>query len=243
MTFLVCYTNGSCKNNNLQRNNYDDKQTFTSGAGVFIPQSFRFKHRVENQSIPIRQKTLCKNNAANLIAIRECLKTAYSVVTWKMNNLAWFLELKFAKYTLIAISLFIFFCTKSSEIHRFPTLSYLLDVNRVHVFTSSRYAINGLTEYCSRWIENGWLNRNGDPLVNQELWMEIVDLRDKIPNVEFFFTDHDQSSKNYGMQEAKRLAKQASKLWGFPAKRQYYPSGSPNNSRNTSTENSPARSH
>jgi len=195
MTFIVCYTNGSCKNNNRQRYGSDERM-FTSGAGIFIPQSFRFKHRVENQSIPIRQKTLCKNNAANLLAIRESLKTAY-----------------------------------------------LLDVKRVHIYTSSKYAINGLTEHCERWVENGWLNRKGEPLVNQELWKEIFDLRNKIPNCEFIFMDYDRANVNYGMQEAARLAKQASKLWGFPAKRQFYPEDSPANSRNNSPDNSPARSH
>jgi len=76
MRFLVCYINGSCCDNDLQRATESHKTSFASGAGIFYPESFRFLYSLENMSIPIRKPHLCKNNAAELIAFRECLKVA-----------------------------------------------------------------------------------------------------------------------------------------------------------------------
>ena len=40
------------------------------------------------------------------------------------------------------------------------------------VFTDSQYVQRGMTEYLSRWKQNGW-SRDGDPVLNRDLWEQL----------------------------------------------------------------------
>jgi ribonuclease HI len=40
----------------------------------------------------------------------------------------------------------------------------------VRVFTDSKYVANGWDDYMPIWKKNGWLNYEGNPVKNRELW-------------------------------------------------------------------------
>lgn len=53
----------------------------------------------------------------------------------------------------------------------------------IRVMCDSEYVIKGLTLWSRNWVRNGWKNRNGQPVVNQDLWAELLDaykVHDKI---------------------------------------------------------------
>lgn len=40
----------------------------------------------------------------------------------------------------------------------------------VELISDSEYLLNGITTWVPGWKANGWVNRNGDPVKNRELW-------------------------------------------------------------------------
>lgn len=59
---------------------------------------------------------------------------------------------------------------RASELPR--PLSHLV------INTDSRYVIDGLTRYSSRWVENGFKLASKEPVLNQDLWRQLIRLRD-----------------------------------------------------------------
>ncbi|BBX33636.1 ribonuclease HI [Mycolicibacterium mageritense] len=43
----------------------------------------------------------------------------------------------------------------------------------VHVFTDSRFVIDGITKWVDGWAKRGWVKRDGSPVQNPELWQRI----------------------------------------------------------------------
>lgn len=50
------------------------------------------------------------------------------------------------------------------------------------ICTDSQYAINCITEWSVKWINNNWKNSKGECIKNKELIEEIINLRDNIPD-------------------------------------------------------------
>ena len=46
----------------------------------------------------------------------------------------------------------------------------------VEVVTDSQYVLRGITEYISRWKQNGWRTSAGAPIANQDLWLRLDEL-------------------------------------------------------------------
>jgi Ribonuclease HI len=44
---------------------------------------------------------------------------------------------------------------------------------RVHLFSDSRYVVQGMREWIHNWKKNGWKNANKKPVANAELWREL----------------------------------------------------------------------
>jgi len=53
------------------------------------------------------------------------------------------------------------------------------------VYLDSAYVLGGVTEWISNWQANGWKTANKKPVANKELWLELVDERDKFSDIEF----------------------------------------------------------
>lgn len=59
-------------------------------------------------------------------------------------------------------------------------LEALLRQARVHVVTDSTYVKNAFTErWLESWQRNGWKTRTGDPVKNQDLWVQLCYLQRK----------------------------------------------------------------
>ena len=45
------------------------------------------------------------------------------------------------------------------------------------LYSDSLYLIDGIENWSEHWATNGWIKKNGDPVLNQDLWDEICLLR------------------------------------------------------------------
>jgi ribonuclease HI len=50
----------------------------------------------------------------------------------------------------------------------------------VTVYSDSRYAVNCMTEWLYKWLDNGWRNAKGYEVVNRDPIEEASDLEDKL---------------------------------------------------------------
>ena len=57
-------------------------------------------------------------------------------------------------------------------------LKYLIEnnFNKCDIYADSSYVLNGVTSWIYGWEKNGWRTANKKPVLNQELWMELVAL-------------------------------------------------------------------
>lgn len=53
-------------------------------------------------------------------------------------------------------------------------LAQARDDERVVLNTDSEYVANGMNEWLSIWLRNGWKKKNGEPVMNRDLWSMIV---------------------------------------------------------------------
>ena len=78
---------------------------------------------------------------------------------------------------------------------------------RVIIYSDSAYAINCyLKEWYITWQNNGWINSNGNPVANQDLWYSIV------PYFDNFWYDFKKVSGHSGVywnEECDELAQSA----------------------------------
>ena len=47
---------------------------------------------------------------------------------------------------------------------------------RVNLYTDSKYVMKGMTEWVHRWIRCDWVNSEKRPVMNRDLWEEILNL-------------------------------------------------------------------
>jgi ribonuclease HI len=55
----------------------------------------------------------------------------------------------------------------------FPT-SYSLLHTPIHLHTDSEYVMKGITEWVFNWQKKGWKTANKKPVLNQDLWQELL---------------------------------------------------------------------
>ena len=46
----------------------------------------------------------------------------------------------------------------------------------IELFTDSRYVKNGINDWIHTWKKNGWKTRSKQPVKNQDLWKQLLDL-------------------------------------------------------------------
>jgi ribonuclease HI len=61
------------------------------------------------------------------------------------------------------------------------TLALGMQSHPVLVCTDSRYVINGITAWIFNWQRNGWLNSQGQPVENKDLWEELAHTVQQFP--------------------------------------------------------------
>ena len=50
----------------------------------------------------------------------------------------------------------------------------------IELFTDSQYVKNGISDWIHNWIRNGWKTRSKQPVKNQDLWRQLLDLSSKM---------------------------------------------------------------
>lgn len=51
---------------------------------------------------------------------------------------------------------------------------------KIKIKTDSKYVKNGITEWIINWQKNNWKGSNKKPVANQELWKELLSLKNEI---------------------------------------------------------------
>ena len=52
------------------------------------------------------------------------------------------------------------------------------------VFTDSRYVVEGIHNWSTKWIANGWRTATNKSVQNCDLWKRLIELKNDYPNVE-----------------------------------------------------------
>ncbi len=47
---------------------------------------------------------------------------------------------------------------------------------KIKIFTDSNYVLKGITEWIPGWISNNWVNSRKKPVLNRDLWQELLNL-------------------------------------------------------------------
>lgn len=57
-------------------------------------------------------------------------------------------------------------------------LKYIIkeEVSEVTIYADSAYVLNGVTSWIFGWEKNGWKTANKKPVLNQEIWQELIAL-------------------------------------------------------------------
>ncbi len=50
--------------------------------------------------------------------------------------------------------------------------------SEIHIYSDSKYCVDGVTKWMPNWIKNNWKAANRKPVKNQELWREYLELSD-----------------------------------------------------------------
>lgn len=51
---------------------------------------------------------------------------------------------------------------------------------KIKIFTDSNYVKNGITVWINNWQKNNWRTANKKPVLNKELWQELLELKNYI---------------------------------------------------------------
>lgn len=77
---------------------------------------------------------------------------------------------------------------------------------RVRVVTDSIYVVKGMTEWIQGWIRKKWLNSQKKPVLNRDLWEELLDLA-KPHKIEWvWIAGHSGHKENERCDELARMA-------------------------------------
>jgi ribonuclease HI len=50
----------------------------------------------------------------------------------------------------------------------------------VHIFADSKYVLQGITTWIHGWKKNNWRTASKAPVLNQELWQELDEVRNQV---------------------------------------------------------------
>ncbi|MFA5838818.1 MAG: ribonuclease H [Candidatus Paceibacterota bacterium] len=70
----------------------------------------------------------------------------------------------------------------TSAIESFKTLEKNKVLNsrtQINIYTDSSYVFNGITKWISGWVLRGWIGVNKNPVLNKDLWEQLLVLNNK----------------------------------------------------------------
>ena len=56
---------------------------------------------------------------------------------------------------------------------------------KLEVYLDSAYVLNGITQWVNSWLKNGWKNSKKQDVANKELWLELLNEKNKFSDIEF----------------------------------------------------------
>lgn len=56
---------------------------------------------------------------------------------------------------------------------------------KLEVYLDSAYVLNGITQWIDSWLKNGWKNSKKQDVANKELWLELLNEKNKFSDIEF----------------------------------------------------------
>ena len=77
---------------------------------------------------------------------------------------------------------------------------------RVSITTDSQYLVKGMTEWIAGWQRKGWRNSKKEPVLNRDLWEELVVLADRHTIEWHWVRGHDGHAEN---ERCDQLAREA----------------------------------
>ena len=93
-------------------------------------------------------------------------------------------------------------------------LKALKHPSRVTLYTDSQYVVNAITEgWVKRWRAQGWMRNKKEPVLNIDLWSDLLPLLD-LHEVEFVWLRGHRGNPNN--ERCDRLAKRAAKQDNLP---------------------------
>lgn len=87
-------------------------------------------------------------------------------------------------------------------------LRLLPEDSGVNVFSTSDYVITGATKWIAGWRQRDWRKRDGKPISNQDLWLEL-DLLMRTYRIKWVSSKGQKGDRAQGLVEASKLAVQA----------------------------------
>ncbi|MXO84655.1 ribonuclease HI [Altererythrobacter aurantiacus] len=58
-------------------------------------------------------------------------------------------------------------------------LEALIEPCEVHLYSDSKYVLDGMTKWISGWQKRGWVNASKKPVRNADLWHELIAASDR----------------------------------------------------------------
>lgn len=66
------------------------------------------------------------------------------------------------------------------------SLKYIKDKDSsVNVISDSAYLINGMNSWTINWVKNNWITSKKEPVLNKELWIELLELSKGFREIRF----------------------------------------------------------
>jgi len=90
-------------------------------------------------------------------------------------------------------------------------LQLISNVNRIFIFTDSLYVVDNYKRAMFNWSANKWFSQSGKPVINADLWKDLLKVMKKIrKNVEFKWVKG--HSKNIHNKAVDKMARASAKL-------------------------------
>ena len=77
---------------------------------------------------------------------------------------------------------------------------------KVRVVTDSNYLVKGMTQWIHGWVRRNWINSQKRPVLNRELWEEILELSRKHQITWQWVKGHDGHPENERCDQLARAA-------------------------------------
>ena len=58
-------------------------------------------------------------------------------------------------------------------------LEYIITIDKIQIYTDSKYVKQGITEWITKWRINGWKTSKKEEVKNKDLWLELDNLTSK----------------------------------------------------------------